>query len=104
MFLVYSMYDSMNKIHQKVGKESNQFLFHRPILYNMILDRLLDLGFELNYVLMDREFYRAELLDEIKGMGGNVLIPAKQYKKVKKLIEDYLNGKGNRARGILGDH
>jgi hypothetical protein len=68
-----------------------------PIIIKF-LDHLLDLGFELKYVLMDREFYRAELLDEIKGMGGDTLIPAKQYKKVKKLIEEYLNGKGNRVR------
>ena len=68
-----------------------------PIIIKF-LDHLLDLGFELNYVLMDREFYRAELLDEIKGMGGNTLIPAKQFKKIKKFIEDYLNGKGNRVR------
>jgi hypothetical protein len=68
-----------------------------PIILKF-LDDLLDLGFELNYVLMDREFYRSELLDEIKGMGGNVLIPAKQYKKVKQFITDYLEGKGNRVR------
>ncbi|KKN16661.1 hypothetical protein LCGC14_0973590, partial [marine sediment metagenome] len=51
--------------------------------------------------LMDREFYRTELLDEIKGMGGNVLIPAKAYKKVKKITEDYLNGEGNRVRKYM---
>jgi len=62
------------------------------------LDHLLDLGFRLNYVLMDREFYRAELLDEIKGMGGNVLIPAKAYKKIKKIVENYLNGDSGRVR------
>ena len=68
-----------------------------PIIIKF-LEHLLDLGFKLNYVLMDREFYRTELLDEIKGMGGNVLIPAKAYKKVKKIIEEYLNGEGNRVR------
>ena len=68
-----------------------------PIIIKF-LDNLLNLGFELNYVLMDREFYRAELIDDIERKGGHVLIPAKQYKKVKKLIEDYLNGKGNRVR------
>ena len=67
-----------------------------PIILKF-LDHLLELGFELNYVLMDREFYRAELLDEIKGMGGEVLIPAKQYKKVKRFIVDYLEGKKNRV-------
>jgi hypothetical protein len=68
-----------------------------PIIIEF-LDNLLDLGFELKYVLMDREFYRAELLDEIKGMGGNALIPAKQYKKIKQFITDYIEGKGRRVR------
>jgi hypothetical protein len=68
-----------------------------PIIIEF-LDHLLELGFELGYVLMDREFYRAELLDEIKGMKGNVLIPAKQYKKVKQFISEYVEGKGGRVR------
>jgi len=68
-----------------------------PIIINF-LDHLLSLGFELNYVLMDREFYRAELLDEIKGMGGNTLIPAKQYKKIKQFISEYIEGKRGRVR------
>jgi hypothetical protein len=71
-----------------------------PIIIKFLED-LLNLGFELNYVLMDREFYRAELLDEVKGMGGNVLIPAKQYKKVKQFINEYLEGKGGRVRKYM---
>ena len=62
------------------------------------LDHLLDLGFELNYVLMDREFYRAVLLNEIKIRGGNVLIPTKAYKKVRSMLEAYLKNEGNRVR------
>ena len=62
------------------------------------LDSLLELGFELKFVIMDREFYRAELLDEIKGMRGEVLIPAKSYKKISQMIEDYLQGTGRRVR------
>jgi len=68
-----------------------------PIIIRF-LDSMLDLGFELNYVLMDREFYRVELLDEIKGMKGDVLIPTKSYKKIKKMIIEYLQGTGNRIR------
>jgi hypothetical protein len=68
-----------------------------PIIIEF-LDHLLNIGFELNYVLMDREFYRAEILDEIKGMGGNTLIPAKQYKKIKQFITDYLEGTKGRVR------
>ena len=68
-----------------------------PIILKF-LDNLLDLGFELKYVLMDREFYRAVLLREIKARNGNVLIPTKQYKKVRGMIEAYIKGKGNRVR------
>ena len=71
-----------------------------PIIIKF-LDSMLDLGFELNYVLMDREFYRAELLDEIKGMKGNVLIPTKSYKKIKQMIIEYLQGTGNRVRKYM---
>jgi len=65
------------------------------------LDNLLSIGFELNYVIMDREFYRAALLDEIKRRGGNVLIPAKSYKTIKKIIEQYLYGKGTRVQKYI---
>ncbi len=68
-----------------------------PIIIEF-LEHLLNIGFELNYILMDREFYRAEVLDEIKGMGGNTLIPAKQYKKIKQFITEYLEGTKGRVR------
>ena len=65
----------------------NDFLFH-----------LFDIGFEFDFVMMDREFYRAELIDEVKSMGGDSLIPAKMYKKIKKMVEEYLSGRGGRTR------
>ena len=68
-----------------------------PIILKFI-EHLLKLGFKLGYVLMDREFYRAELLDRIKGMGGEVIIPAKKYKKIKQYLVDYLNGTHGRVR------
>ena len=68
-----------------------------PIILNF-LEHLLDLGFKLKKVLMDREFYRAELLDKIKGMGGEVIIPAKKYKKIKQYLVDYLKGTHGRVR------
>ena len=68
-----------------------------PIILNF-LEHLLDLGFKLKYVLMDREFYRAELLDRIKGMGDDVIIPAKKYKKIKQYLVDYLKGTHGRVR------
>jgi hypothetical protein len=68
-----------------------------PIIIKFI-EHLLDIGFQLGFVIMDREFYRAEILDEVKGMGGNVLIPAKNYKKISALKEEYLKGIGRRIR------
>ena len=47
------------------------------------LEHLLNLGFVLNFVMIDREFYQAELLMKIKNMKGDVLIPSKSYKKKK---------------------
>ncbi|MFX1398539.1 MAG: transposase [Promethearchaeota archaeon] len=67
-----------------------------PIILDF-LSHLLDLGFELNYVLMNREFYRAELINKIKLMGGNVITPAKRYKKVKALVTDYFEDKRDRV-------
>jgi hypothetical protein len=71
-----------------------------PIILKF-LDHLLSLGFRLRFVLMDREFYRAELLDKIKGMGGEVIIPAKKYKKIKQYIDDYLKGTHGRVRRYM---
>ena len=68
-----------------------------PIILKF-LDHLLQLGFELKYILMDREFYRAGLIDSIKKKGGDALIPAKQFKKVKQFITEYLTGKHGRVR------
>ena len=68
-----------------------------PIILEF-LDHLLNLGFELNYILMDREFYRAVLLYEVKARNGNVLIPTKEYKKIRGMIEAYIKGEGNRVR------
>jgi len=62
------------------------------------LEHLIDLGFELNYVMIDREFYQAKLLKEIKNLNGEVLIPSKTYKKINTMIDDYLNGTGKRIR------
>jgi hypothetical protein len=62
------------------------------------LEHLIDLGFELNYVMIDREFYQAELLKEIKNLNGEVLIPSKFYKKINMMIEEYLQGTGKRIR------
>ncbi len=62
------------------------------------LENLRELGFEVKFVMFDREFYQAELLDEIKAMKSDVLMPAKSYKRIKKMIEEYVEGPGKRIR------
>jgi hypothetical protein len=68
-----------------------------PIILDF-LEHLIELGFELKYVMMDREFYEARLMKEVKGIKGDVLIPAKSYKRVNTIIKEYLTGKGKRIR------
>jgi len=68
-----------------------------PVILKFLL-HLLDLGFEIRFVLMDREFYNAELIKEIKAIKGDILIPAKSYKRIKEIIEEYLRDTGNRVR------
>ncbi|MEE9377136.1 MAG: transposase [Candidatus Lokiarchaeia archaeon] len=85
-------------IHLYAGLEQIALGHSKIPIIIKFLDHLLNLGFELKYVLMDREFYRVELLDDIKRKGGNVLIPAKSYKKIKQIIADYLSDNGGRVR------
>ena len=52
-------------VHLYAGLEQvATYQFKLPIILQF-LDNLLDIGFELNYVLIDRKFYRAELLDDL---------------------------------------
>ena len=62
------------------------------------LQHLSNLGLKIKYVLMDREFYNAELIHKIKAMKADVLIPAKSFQKIKQIMEDYIRGTGNRVR------
>lgn len=50
-------------------------------------------GIKLSYALMDREFYRASLIKDLKNRHLGVIIPAKKYPKVRKAISDYLLGR-----------
>ncbi|QEE15540.2 transposase [Promethearchaeum syntrophicum] len=51
-------------------------------------------GINLSYSLMDREFYRAALIKDLKTCKLPVLIPAKKYPGIKRKIKDFLLGIG----------
>ncbi|MBD3215886.1 MAG: hypothetical protein GF311_24965 [Candidatus Lokiarchaeota archaeon] len=78
------------EIHLFAGLEQMAKGQSKVSLIIRFLEHLIDLGFELNYVMIDREFYQAELLKDIKNLKGEVLIPSKSYKKVNTMIEEYL--------------
>ena len=50
--------------------------------------------FNFNYALMDREFYRVQLIKHLKDKKIPIIMPSKKYPKVKKVIKDYLLKKG----------
>jgi hypothetical protein len=50
-------------------------------------------GFNISYALMDREFYRAALIKELKSRGFHSIIPAKKFQRVKRAFVDYLLGR-----------
>lgn len=49
-------------------------------------------GIHLSYALMDREFYRAALIKDLKNRKLGVIIPAKKYLRVRNEIRKYLFG------------
>jgi len=51
-------------------------------------------GYNISYALMDREFYRAALIKDLKTDHIPVIIPAKKYRGVKRMITDFLLGVG----------
>ena len=92
-FSVYSRNTQLFAGLEHVAKGQSKI----PLIIDFLF-HLFDIGYEFDFIVMDREFYRAELVDEIKSMAGDTLIPAKSYKRIKKIIEEYLCGNGNRIR------
>ena len=68
-----------------------------PVIMKFI-EHIINLGFEVGFVMADREFYQAEFASEVKRLKSDVLMPSKAYPKVKGFIDDYLKGKGKRIR------
>jgi len=53
---------------------------------------LLNLGFKIEFCVIDREYYRYGILDSMKQLGVDVIIPAKEWKRLKNAKKDYLKG------------
>jgi hypothetical protein len=60
------------------------------------------LGFEIKFCVIDREYYRQGILDSLKLLGVDVIVPTKEWKRLRNAKEDYLNGvKGRTQRYCL---
>ena len=68
-----------------------------PIILKF-LQHLSNLGLDVKFILIDREFYNTELIKKIKAMKTDILIPNKNFPKIKQIIEDYIKGTGKRVK------
>jgi len=63
-----------------------------------IADWLLNLGLNIKVCVIDREYYRHNILQSFKQKGISVVTPAKNYKQLKSAKSQYLNGKKGRIQ------
>lgn len=57
--------------------------------------------FHFNYALMDREFYRVQLVKKLKNRLIPIIMPSKKYAHVKRRINDYLLKRGQLVSDYL---
>lgn len=71
-------------------------------LFQAVIDRLTSNGFSVTYALLDREFYRKDLLQAFQRWKVTVVMPGRKCKQTQQLVEDYLLGKSKRyGRGSM---
>jgi len=63
-----------------------------------IADWLIDLGLNIKVCVVDREYYRHNVLKSFKQRNIEVVTPAKNYKQLKNCKNDYLNEKKGRIQ------
>lgn len=56
------------------------------------------LGFEIEFCVIDREYYRQGILDGLKHQGVDVIVPAKEWNRLRNAKKDYLNGVKGRTQ------
>jgi hypothetical protein len=98
--LVFSVISG--KLHQVIAMFKLKKGMKRLPLFETVMDRLKSNGFTVTYALLDREFYRKDLLQAFVHWKVTVIMPGRKCKQTEQLIEDYLLGKSNRfGRGFI---
>ena len=59
---------------------------------------LQELGLEIEFCVIDREYYRQGILDGMKTIGIDVIVPAKEWKRLKNAKREYLAGVKGRVQ------
>jgi len=89
-------------LHQVIAMYKLKKGMKRLPLFEAVMDRLTTNGFRVTYALLDREFYRKDLLQAFVHWKVTVIMPGRKCQQIEQLIEDYLLGKSKRfGRGFI---
>jgi hypothetical protein len=84
------------ELHQVIAMFKLEKGMKRLPMFDTVMTRLKDNGFSVTYALLDREFYRKDLLQAFMHWKVTVIMPGRKCKQTEQLIEDYLLGKSGR--------
>ncbi len=85
-----------NGLHQIISNFKIKKRVHKLPYFEQIYNVLVSLGFTIRYILLDRGFYRKELLYAFKAWKMTVIMPGRKCAQTNQKIITYLLGKGKR--------
>lgn len=89
-------------LHQVIANFKIYKRQHKLPLFEKIMNLLLSKGFQVKYVLLDRGFYRKQLLMAFKQWNVTVIMPGRKCALITRKIHAYLTKKGTRyCKGYL---
>jgi hypothetical protein len=83
-------------LHQIIAMFKLKKGMKRLPLFEVVKNQLAANGFTVTYALLDREFYRKDLLMAFLHWKITVIMPGRKCAQTEKLLEDYLLGKSGR--------
>nr|MDO8115943.1 hypothetical protein [Candidatus Sigynarchaeota archaeon] len=92
--LVFSVISG--ELHQVIAMFKLKKGMQRLPLFEIVIYRLTSNGFTVTYALLDREFYRKDLLQAFIHWKVTVIMPGRKCQQTEQLIENYLLGKSTR--------
>jgi len=84
------------ELHQVIAMFKLKKGMKRLPMFDTVMTRLKNNGFSVTYALLDRKFYRKDLLLAFVHWKVTVIMPGRKCKQIEQLIEDYLLGKSGR--------